>query len=205
MAQLGNVSDTGRFTSFLRACASLTGQQVNYTQLTNTAGISQPTARRWLDLLVGLGIVILLEPFSSNALKRLAKTPKLYFTDTGLAAWLGAWPTPDTLMNGAASGAFYENAAVMEILMNLEAGPDPFQLSYYRDSNKTEIDLLVRQDDAYHPLEIKQSARPRRQDTRKFAFLDRNDLPRGPGGIVCMAPEPVAIDARDAYVPSWIL
>lgn len=205
VSQLGGVLDNGRFTEFLRACAALTGQQVNYTRLAETVGISTPTAKQWLELLAGLGIVTLLEPFSSNALKRLAKTRKLYFTDTGFAAWLGAWPTEETLERGAASGAFFENAAVMEIQMNLEAGPEPFQLSYYRDSNKTEIDLLVRQEISYHPLEIKQSAKPPRQQIRKFDALDRNGIARGLGGIVCMAPEPAFIDARDVYIPSWVL
>lgn len=205
VASLGAVQDLECFRVFLRACAALVGQQVNYTNFTDTVGISLPTARRWLDLLVGMDIVFLLPAFSNNALKRLARTPKLYFTDTGLAAWLGKWPTPDTLWNGAASGAFFENSVIADLRATLNAGPAPFDLSYLRDSNKTEIDLILETAGRVHPIEIKKGSAPRRQTVRKFGALDRAGLPRGFGGIVCTAPQPVLIDKQNAYIPSWIL
>ena len=109
VAELGGVTDTLRFGKFLTACAALTAEQVNYKTLAESSEISQPTAKEWLRLLEGMGIVFILRPYANNALKRLTKTPKLYFCDLGLCAHLSMWLTPETLMNGAASGHFFEN------------------------------------------------------------------------------------------------
>ena len=115
-AELGGIDDLMAFQKALTAAASLVGQQLNYTTIAAAAGISKPTAKKWIDLLAGLGILYLLPAFSTNSLKRLVKTPKLYFTDTGLASWLAGWPTAETLMRGAASGSFLENYVVTEFL-----------------------------------------------------------------------------------------
>ena len=116
VAALGGVEDLGAFEKMLTAAASLVGKQLNYATLAAAAGISQPTAKTWIHVLEGLGIVYLLPAFSGNALKRLVKTPKLYFKDTGLAAWLAGRPTPELLINGAASSAFLENYVIAEFL-----------------------------------------------------------------------------------------
>ena len=104
VAEAGGVTDSARFLKMLRTCAALTAEQVNYSNLAQSADISEPTAKEWVQLLQGLGIIYLLHPYSNNELKRLTKTPKLYFCDTGLCAFLSMWLTKDTLMNGAASG-----------------------------------------------------------------------------------------------------
>lgn len=106
VADLGGITDTIRFAKFITACAALIAQQVNYATLAETANISQVMAREWLRLLEGLGVIYLLQPYFNNTLKRITKTPKLYFCDTGLAAFLSMWLTPQTLLNGAASGFF---------------------------------------------------------------------------------------------------
>lgn len=205
VSALGGVQDLERFRAFLYACAALTGQQLNFTKLTDAVGISHQTAKRWTDLLVGLGIVYLLQPFTNNALKRLARTPKLYFTDTGLAAWLTRWPASDVLWSGAAAGAFFENAVVMDVFATLNAAPGSFSLSYLRDSNQTEIDLILESHNIYHPFEIKKGSQPRRQEIRKFQALDRAGMNRGAGGIICTAPDPFLIDQQNAYIPAWLL
>ena len=205
IAQLGNVQSLGQFADFMAACAALISQQLNLTNLAQAAGISVPTARKWLDLLVGMGIVYLLRPFAGSTLKRLTKRPKLYFTDTGLAAYLTAWPTPDTLWKGAMSGAFFENYVLMELLANLNASSPAFTLSYYRDGHGKEIDLVLERGRLLHPLEIKQSAAPRRQEVRKFELIERSGLERGSGGIICMAPEPMYISEQDSFIPAPIL
>lgn len=84
----GGITDTVRFCKFLNACAALVAEQVNYKNLADAAEISQPTAKEWVRLLQGLGIIYLLPPYANNELKRLTKTPKLYFCDTGLCAYL---------------------------------------------------------------------------------------------------------------------
>lgn len=205
VAQLSGVQDIGRFISFVAACAALISQQLNYVRLAEAAGISQPTAKNWLALLQGLGVVHLLAPFAANELKRLAKRPKLYFADTGLAAFLTSWPSPATLWNGAMSGAFFENYVVAELLANAQASQRPFRLSYYRDAHGAEIDLILERDRVCHPLEIRKSATPRRQEVRKFSVLDRAGLTRGPGGIICTALESLPVSPADSIIPCWTL
>jgi predicted AAA+ superfamily ATPase len=145
-------------------------------------------AREWLNLLAGLGIVYLLQPYYHNALKRLAKTPKLYFYDTGLCAWLAMWLTPETLRNGAARGHYFENYVVAEMVKNYACAKSKANLSYYRDANAKEIDLFVEANNLIHPLEIKLSATPDTREIKKFAVLDKAAIERGAGGIPMYVP-----------------
>ncbi|MBQ9021212.1 MAG: ATP-binding protein [Eggerthellaceae bacterium] len=199
------IHDTEGFRRFLRACAALTGELLNYSTLAQAAEISVSTAKEWTKVLQGMGIAYLLEPYSNNELKRLVKTPKIYFCDTGLAAHLSRWPTPDVLMSGAASGRFYENYVVMELVRAYECGPARTNLTYYRDRDKREIDLIIEEGLTIHPIEIKKTAAPKRGSTRQFRLLDSSSFDRGPGGIVCMCEKPFPIDERDSLIPSNIL
>jgi len=201
VAELGGVTDSLRFGKFLTAAAALVSEQVNYKTLADAAGISQPTAAEWLRLLEGMGIVHLLPPYSNNALKRLVKTPKLYFCDTGLCAHLSMWPARETLMNGAASGHYFENFAVAELLKHFAYSSAKANLSYYRDSNAREIDVIVESGNRLHPLEIKKSANPDRREIRKFEVLDKTLIERGCGGILCMCEEVTPIDGRNCFIP----
>ncbi len=201
VAEEGGITDSVRFRKFLNACAALTAEQVNYKTLAEAAEISQPTAKEWLRLLQGLGIVYLLPPLANNELKRLTKTPKLYFCDTGLCAYLSMWLTRDTLMQGAASGHYFENHVVIELLKSYSYSPDKANLTYYRDSNAKEIDVLVEENGLIHPLEIKKSANPNRREVKKYAVLDKTALERGCGGIVCMCEEVVPIDQKNCFIP----
>lgn len=201
----GGITDSVKFRTFLTACAALVAEQVNYATLAESADISEPTAKEWLNLLQGLGIIYLLKPYANNELKRLSKTPKLYFCDTGLCAYLSMWLSPDVLMNGAASGHYYENYVVMELVKNYAYAPARANLTYYRDSNSKEIDVFVEENDTIHPLEIKKSANPNSREVKKFTVIDKTTLKRGSGGIVCMCEEPIPIDALNCYIPGNII
>ena len=203
--EAGGITDAVRFRKFLVGCAALVSEQVNYTTLAEAADISQSTAKEWLKLLVGLHIVYLLPPYSNNALKRLSKTPKLYFCDTGLCAYLSMWLTPDTLRNGASSGHYYENYVVMELVKNYAYSKSKANITYFRDSNAKEIDVFVEENDVIHPLEIKKSASPDRREVKKYAVLDKASLKRGNGGIICMCEEPIPIDADNCFIPSNLI
>ena len=148
-----------------------------------------------------MGLVYLLRPYANNALKRLTKTPKLYFCDTGLAAHLSMWLTPETLMNGAASGHYFENHVVVELLKNYAYAQARANMTYYRDANAKEIDIFVEANNLIHPLEIKKAANPDRRDVRKFSILDRTTLQTGCGGIICMCEEVIPIDAKNCFIP----
>ncbi len=205
VAEAGGITDAVRFRKFLLGCAALVSEQVNYATLAESADITQPTAKEWLNVLEGLHIVYLLRPYSNNALKRLTKTPKLYFCDTGLCAYLSMWLTPDVLMRGAASGHFYENYVVMELVRNYAYSKTKANITYYRDSNAKEIDVFVEENGLIHPLEIKKSANPDKREVKKYTVLDKAELERGNGGIVCMCEEPIPIDEKNCFIPSNLI
>lgn len=205
IVEVGGVTDSSKFMKLLKACAALTAQQVNYKTLADAADISEPTAKDWVRLLEGLGIIYLLQPYSNNGLKRLVKTPKLYFCDTGLCSFLSMWLTRDTLMNGAASGHFFENYVVIELLKNYAYAKSKANLYYYRDSNAKEIDVFVELNGFVHPLEIKKSASPNRKEVNKYSLLDKASIPRGNGGIVCMCEELLPIDEKNSFIPSRLI
>jgi len=201
VAELGGITDSLRFGKFLTACAALVSEQINYKTLADTSDISGPTAKEWLRLLEGMGIIYLLQPYANNALKRLSKTPKLYFCDTGLAAHLSMWPSRETLMNGAASGHYFENFVVIEMLKNFTYSQIRANITYYRDSNAKEIDIFVEQNNMIHPLEVKKSANPDKRQVKKFSMLDKASIKRGCGGIICMCEEVIPIDANNCFIP----
>lgn len=205
VAEVGGITNSAKFMKLLKACAALTAEQVNYATLAAAADISEPTAKDWIRILEGLGIIYLLQPYSNNELKRLVKTPKLYFCDTGLCSYLSMWLTRDTLMNGAAGGHYFENYVVIELLKNYAYGKTKANLSYYRDSNAKEIDVFVELNGFIHPLEIKKSASPDRKEVKKYELIDKTSIPRGDGGIVCMCDKPVPIDEKNSFIPSNLI
>lgn len=205
VTEAGGITDYEKFKRLLKAAAALVSEQLNYSNLAAAADISVPTAKEWIKVLEGLGIIYLLPPYVNNELKRLVKSPKLYFCDTGLCAYLSMWLTRATLMSGAASGHFYENYVVMELVKGLAYSRAKGNLTYYRDANAKEIDLFLEAEGEIHPLEIKQSASPRKQEIKKFDLLDKAQLKRGAGGIVCMCDEIVPIDDKNCFIPSNLI
>ena len=199
------VSNTEGFRKFLRACAAFNGQLLNYRDLAAAAGVSNVTAKEWVQILQSMGILYLMEPYYSNELSRLVKTPKLYFCDTGLCAYLSSWTTRDVLMNGAAAGHYYENYVVGELLRSLSYGTAGYNINYYRDRDMREIDIVLEKDGILHPLEIKKASHPDKRAIRSFRILERSGKEVGHGGIICMTDSPFPIDENNSYIPSWIL
>lgn len=199
------ITDVEGFRRMIRACAALVGQLVNYHTLAEAAGISEVTAKKWLGILRDMEVIYLLEPYSNNELQRMIKTPKLYFCDTGLCAYLTRWLTPDSLREGAASGHFYENYVVMELVKNYAYAKNAALLSFYRDDNAKEIDVFVEENGKIHPLEIKLSANPPKKEIRKFDVIDKTSLVHGRGGIVCMTSAPFPLDDQNSLIPCNLL
>lgn len=167
--QLTQVADELLFMQFIAVSAARTGQLVNYADMARTVGIDPKTAKQWLSILQTSGLVYLLQPYYGNLEKRLVKTPKLYFADTGLAAHLTRWLSPETLMAGAMAGAFFETFVVGEIVKSFtNAGLDA-PLYFYRDSDSVEIDLLIESDGTLYPVEIKATSTPKEHDARNLA------------------------------------
>lgn len=184
--QLTQIADEMQFLTFISVVAARTGQLVNYKDLSRETGISEVTAKKWLSILVTSGIVYLLQPYSKNIEKRIVKTPKLYFFDTGLAAHLTKWRTPEVLMNGAMAGHFFETFVISEILKSFyNSGIEP-PLYFYRDKDKIEVDLLIENDGTLYPVEIKKTASPTKSDIKSFSILKRiQNTQIGTGCVVC--------------------
>lgn len=201
--ELTQVGDLMKFQSFLIAVAGRTGQILNVSSLANDVGISMVTANKWLSILECSRIIYLLKPYHSNILKRAMKTPKLYFLDTGLAAYLLGWNTPDTLSKGAMSGAFFETYVIGEILKSYfnQGVLDP-HLYFYRDKDKKEIDLIIEREGVLYPIEIKKHADPSVKDLKNFSVIDNlPDVKRGEGCIICTYENVVTIKDSDKTVP----
>ena len=184
------------FSDFLIYMAAHTGQELKMSEIAVSVGISAPTAKEWVSILESSGILYILRPYHTNITSRLVKTPKTYFLDTGLAAWLCRWPNAQTLQNGAMNGAFFETYAGSEILKSYyNSGTRP-DLYYYRDVDQREVDLLiVRGTDAW-PVEIKRSSSPQNAD-KNFKVLSRLPLTIHPGIILCLSEtfQPVSREA----------
>jgi predicted AAA+ superfamily ATPase len=202
---LARVGDEMSFLRFLRAAAARTGQLLNMADLARDADIAPNTAKNWLSILQASGILYLLEPFHSNVTKRLVKGPKLYFLDTGLCAYLTEWSSPETLEAGAMSGAVFETWVVSELLKSYLHNGRCAPFYYYRDKDKKEIDLLIVQDGTIHPFEIKKTASPSRRDIRQFTVLEKLGMPVGPGGIICLAEQPLPLTETNHVVPVGLI
>ena len=185
------------------AAAASTAQLLNLASLARDVGISQPTAERWLSILVASNIVYLLQPYSNNIIKRAIKTPKLYFLDTGLAAYLTKWNTPDVLKNGAMAGAFFETFVISEIIKSYyNKGVLELPLYFYRDKDMREIDLIIEDGGTLYPLEMKKHADPSKKDIDAFSVLDKiPGITRGPGGVICLYDKLITLQGEDKIIP----
>ena len=199
------INDTSGFKKVLIACAAFVGCLVNYSDLATAGGVSVPTAKSWIKILENMGIIYLLEPYSHNRLKHLVKTPKLYFCDTGLAAFLSQLSNKEVLQNGAAAGKFFENYVVGEFLRNFSYGPSKANLSYYRDSNQKEIKLIIEADGIIHPVQIKKATSVNERAIKAFAILKNANLEVGEGLVACMTDRVYPIDGGNFMVPCNVI
>lgn len=200
---LSEIGDAVKFTRFMTAAAASTGQLVNLASIARDVGISQPTAERWLSILTASNIVYLLKPYSNNITKRAIKTPKLYFLDTGLVAYLTKWNTAEVLKSGAMAGAFFESFVVSEIIKSYynKGIVDP-PLYFYRDKDMNEIDLLIERDGTLYPLEMKKHADPQKKDIAAFDVLEKiPDIKRGSGGVICLYDDLITLKGKDRVIP----
>lgn len=219
--ELAAVQDLNVFRHFMIAAAARTGELVNYTAIASEIGKDVGTVKNWLSILEASGIVYLLEPFSSNVLKRAIKSPKLYFRDTGLVCYLTRWLTPENLACGAMSGPVFETFVVSEILKSFaNEGLDyRHYVSYYRGRDKkkvkedgallemeAEIDLIIEENGMLYPVEIKKNAQAKAIMTAAFNVLDQ--IPgkkRGMGAVVCNCSAVGALRENILQIPVWYI
>ena len=188
VSALEQVGKLDQFRSLVTYLAANTAQELKYDSISKEIGVSAPTVKQWVTILERSGIIFILRPYYSNISKRLVKTPKCYFLDTGLAAYLTRWPTYETLMNGNAAGSFFETFVVGEILKSYyNSGKEP-DIYYYRDIDKKEIDLIMLGADRIYPIEIKKAKSPSEAD-RNFSVLKKLGFTVMPGIVLCTSDE----------------
>lgn len=198
-----NIKDEIKFMKFMVSVAARTGQELNLTEIANDAEISNPTANDWLSILVNTGLVVLLEPYSNNMIKRVVKRPKLYFMDTGLACYLAKYPNPEVLEISAYSGHIFETYVISEIIKSYtNNGLNAKRyLYYYRDNNQHEIDLIIEYNNKLYPIEIKKSKNPNKESIKNFYVLNETNKEIANGIVLCMMDEIFPIDKDNYYVP----
>jgi predicted AAA+ superfamily ATPase len=202
-----NIQDESAFIKFVRATASLTGEMLNYTSIAEICGKDINTIKAWMSVLESSGLVYILEPYANNLNKRMIKTPKLYFLDTGLACWLLGWNTPEQMVKGAMWGHIFESFVFSEILKSYyNDGIVKPPLFYYRDIDKNEIDLLILDGETLYPVEIKTTSDPNKSMVKTFRLIE--DIPakkRGQGAVVCLAKERLPICENVWSLPAQLI
>lgn len=196
-----HISDDAKFTRFLTTIAARTGQLLNYTELSRDVGIDVKTVTAWLSILETSGLIYLLRPYHTNITKRLIKTPKLYFLDTGLATYLTKWPDALSLEAGAMSGAILETYLISELLKTyLHNGLTP-NFYFYRDFDKKEIDLLIEQGDTLYPIEFKKTATPSVTASKNFHHAENLGKKIGCGAVICFIEKDIPLSRDVQAIP----
>lgn len=193
------------FSDFIRACACRISQVLNVHALANDVGISDDTAKRWLQVLEKSQIIYLLHPYSNNLLKRTIKAPKLYFFDTGIVVHLTRQSSPEVLLNDSMNGAILENYVINEIIKTYQNECNDPLAYYYRDTNGNEIDLCIIYDNQIHPIEIKKTSNPDSKMIKSFHLLDNLNIKRGAGALICFTDKLSAFNEQNFIVPVYLI
>ena len=203
------LNDEMKFYRFLCAAASQAAKLLNYAVMAKETGISIPTAKQWLGILERMGLVYLLQPAAFSGVKYVVKTPKLYFTDTGLAAYLLRWNTADALELGAMSAEFFETWVIGEVYKSFANSGQKAPLYYYRNFNGKEVELLILHNGVLYPCVISKSAQVQKMYKRfniiEAAFGGCTEVKTAAGSVICLVPE-FGIDKNNIiYVPAWMI
>ncbi|MEM4204373.1 MAG: ATP-binding protein [Candidatus Methanomethylicaceae archaeon] len=200
-----NISKISDFHRFFSLCAARTAQILNISEIAKDAGISVHAAQEWLNILESSFQIYLLRPYYRNISKRMIKAPKLYFIDTGLAAYLTKWKTVDTLLNGAMAGAFFETFVVTEIIKSYWFRGEEAPIYYFRDKEKHEVDLLIEQDGLIYPLEIKLSSRISPSDLANINYLRKKMKNVAKGAVISAGTNYLPLDRENLIIPASLI
>jgi len=193
-----------KFLDFIRAVASRTGNLLNYQNISGDIGIDNRTAKKWMETLARAGIVYILQPYHPNINRRIVRTPKVYFLDTGLAAYLLKWDNPTVLMEGALAGSILETYAFVEILKSYWHNGKEESIYFYRDRHGKEIDFVIEKNGTLYPIEVKRTSSPNTDDFKNFSVLSNNNTVKtGTGAVICLYPEVIPIGKDVLSVPIW--
>lgn len=199
--ELIKIGKLEQFKKFMVSIASRVGEQLNYTDLAKDSGVSVPTVTAWLSVLVASGLVYLLQSYMSSELKRITHIPKIYFMDTGLTAYLAGWSDARELQLSSSSGHYLENFVISEIIKSYNAKGIKPNISYYRDKEKHEIDLVIYKNNKLYPFEIKKTSAPNNAMISSFKYLEASKKEIGTGGIICLYNTLMKLDNKNYIIP----
>ncbi len=204
--QVQNVEDLNAFDRFVRLAAARTGQILNCSELARDAGISPPTAKKWMSLLEASGQVYLLQPYFKNFGKRLIKSPKLYFLDTAIASFLTGLHEAGPLLHGPSAGALLETAVVSAWVKAFLHRGEPPSLYYWRSRDGLEVDLIIERNGRLFPMEIKATSTVR---PGHASALEKWRVVTGqkdsPGVIVANVSEKLSVAPGVRAIPWWCI
>lgn len=200
LSQIGNLIT---FHSFIKLLASQVGSLLNVANIAKELKVSAHTIEHYISILETSHIIYILRPYHNNISKRLIKTPKIYFLDTGLLCNLLGWETTNTLKNGPMAGHIFENYVISEIIKSyynaLNNNP---QLYFYRDKDMNEIDLLIERNGTLYPIEIKKHSNPDKNDVKAFNCLKKfTNIKIGEGAIISFYDDIINITPDVVNIP----
>ena len=199
--KIKNIGNVESFKKFMRDVAIRTGTTLNYSDISNDVGISVNTVKDWFSILVSTGLVYLLEPYSSNKIKRLTHMPKIIFMDMGLACYLANWESAKALQLSELSGHFFESYVISEIVKSYDNKGLRLEISHFRNKETEEIDLIMFKNNTLYPLEIKKTSNPRKDMMKNFKYLEKTNMKIGQGGIICLYDKLMKLDEKNYIIP----
>ena len=199
------IDDLMKFKKFMKVSANRTGQLLNFREISKEVKVTEPTIKSWFNVLEATGIIKLIYPYYKNTTKRILKTPKFHFMDTGLCCYLGHWLNPEVLEHGAMSGAFLESFVVSEIYKSHIHNSTIPSIYYYADKDKKEVDLLIEQNGLLHPIEIKKTSSVRNSGFKGFDYLKNLSTPIGHGAIICFQKSVIPFNNEIDIVPIGLI
>jgi len=201
--QLINVKDLSLFQSFISYCASIHAQELNIAGLSRNCGVSQPTCKQWLSVLQACYLITFVPPYYNNLGKRIVKSPKLYFLDPLIVAYLTKQPSPDALFSGAMGGAFFEGFVVTETMKILDTYGFSQSVYYFRSNDGTEIDMLIEMNGKIYPVEIKKTATPTLKHASSLRRLIKSEHGKriGEAKIICNVSETKMLPDNIVAIP----
>ncbi len=199
--QIKNIADLNLFQRLLQLCAGRVGQQINFSNLANDTGLDYKTVQSWIGIMQASYIIYLLPPYFENFNKRIVKSPKLYFYDTGLVSYLLGITDPKQLVHHPFRGVLFENFIVSELLKNRFNKGERSNLFYFRDSTGNELDVVINEGSKLIPIEIKSSETINENFFKNFNYWEK--LTKNTGGILFYGGTQKEYTRKEVSVKSW--
>ena len=203
---LVNVKNIRTFESFLKICASQSGQLINYSNISNALGISVPTVKQWISILETSGIIFILEPYFANFSKRVVKSPKIFFVDTGILCYLLSIRNIDHLVSHPLLGHIFETYIISDCFKRFHNLGEPPPLYFWRDRSGNEIDLIIEEGTKLFPIEVKLSQTYNKDFStpiKKWLNLEKNENEKGM--VIYTGKEIVQSKSPIPHVPWYLL